>query len=136
MRPSGAITIPARPRPPGPRSGPPGLAGPIAAQLDRAHAALGSAPLAELLLILRDPAQRLAEGRAAPLSGAERRALGRLQPGVRGPLLSALRLLRLAGEEGGTAAFGRWLATYVEEVAARPRGAAVPHPEAPRRPTR
>ncbi len=129
MRSSGTVTSPSRPRPAAPPD--PGLSGPIAAQLDRAHAALPVAALAELLLVLRDPAERLARGAAAPLSGAERRALGTVGPGVRGPLLAILRLLRLAGEADRRAPIGRWLGAYLEEVAARPRGAAVPHP--PRR---
>ena len=78
---TGAVTIPPRPRP-ADRPDPRGLAGPIAARLDRAHAVLGAPALAELLLVLRDPADRLARGAAAPLSGAERRALGPLGPGV------------------------------------------------------
>ena len=130
MRRSGAIVIPPRPRPAPTGRSRPGLADPIAAQLDRAHAALGAAALAELLLILRDPADRLARGAAAPLSGAERRALGPLAPGVRGPLLSVLRLLRLAGEADRPASLGRWLGDHLEDVAARPRGAAVPPPPA------
>ncbi len=124
---TGAVTIPPRPRPVD-RPDPQGLAGPIAARLDRAHAVLGAAALAELLLVLRDPADRLARVAVAPLSGAERRALGPLGPGVRGPLLSVLRLLRLAGGSERTAPLGRRLVQYLEEVAARPRGAAVPPP--------
>jgi len=103
------------------------LAGPIAGLLDGAHAELPTRELATLLLALERPAAQLAESGDPDLNAGE--APLALSP----PALVRLVLIRgLLGAAAGSADAGRrarlggWLREYLEEVAARPRGAAVP----------
>jgi hypothetical protein len=104
---------------------------PIAGLLDGAHAELPTRELAALLLALERPAAQLAEA-AYPDLEAEEVPMP-LSPLAQARLSPIRQLLRLAaaGESGGgdageRARLGGWLRQYLDEVAARPRGAALP----------
>jgi hypothetical protein len=105
---------------------------PIAGLLDGAHAELPTRELAALLLALERPAAQLAEA-AYPDLEAEDAPMA-LSPLAQARLSPIRQLLRLAaaGESGGggdageRARLGDWLRQYLDEVAARPRGAAPP----------
>jgi hypothetical protein len=89
----------------------------LAALLDDAHAALPADELAGLLVSVRritGPADGLIRPSAPRLSDAGR---ARLEPVVR----------ELAAAPGTPDGFGSWLRDYLDDVAARPRGSALPH---------
>ncbi|MGD9695483.1 MAG: hypothetical protein AB7V42_07485 [Thermoleophilia bacterium] len=94
----------------------------IATRLDRAHAELPTPELAQLLLALEQPAARLSEAQnpyAADTSSMAPDALAALLP-IQRDLAGAAR------SRERRVSMGRWLAAYIDEIAARPRGAAVP----------
>ena len=102
----------------------PALTEPIALVLDQAHAELDTPALAALLLALQPLARQLAH--PTELRSEPHAAASTLPPPARAPMRSVHQLLRLAAEEDRAGATGGWLLGYLEEVASRPRGAAVP----------
>ena len=109
----------------------PGLVEPIAGLLDGAHAELPTPELAALLLALEGPAERLA-AEAEPDLDVEETPLA-LSPQAQERLWPIRQLLRIAAAsegDGGAdarrrARLGEWLREYLDEVAARPRSAAL-----------
>jgi hypothetical protein len=99
------------------------VANPVARLLDQAHAELPAPELARLLLALEEPAGRLAAAKD-PIEGVS----VTLSPPALAVLLPIRRLLEDASGDGspeGRSRLGDWLIDYLDEVAARPRGAAL-----------
>jgi hypothetical protein len=105
---------------------------PIAGLLDGAHVELPTRELAALLLALEGPAAELAAGGHPDLeAGVPPLGLSPLAQARLSPIRQLLRLAAAGGtntgrDAGQRARLGDWLRQYLEEVAARPRGAAVP----------
>lgn len=96
---------------------------PVATLLDTAHAELATPELAELLLSLEEPASRLVAAERPPDE-----APASLSPPAMAVVLPIRRLLHEASGSGSPEArarLGGWLVDYLDEVAARPRGAAL-----------
>jgi hypothetical protein len=103
---------------------------PIAGLLDGAQAELPTQELAALLLALERPAAQLAGGETPDLDAAEARMA--LSPPAESCLSRIRQVLGPAAEResggadaGRRARLGGWLRQYLEEVASRPRGAAL-----------
>jgi hypothetical protein len=87
--------------------------------LDEAHAALSTQDLAALLLAVRRMTGP-ANGLLPTPASAPRASLGRAPAGYLGPITRALA----AGS--GMDGVAGWLEAYLDDVAARPRGSALP----------
>jgi hypothetical protein len=87
----------------------------LAALLDEAHAALPADDLAALLVSVR----RI----TGPADGLIRPSAPRLSDAARARLDDVVRELAAAR---GTDGLGDWLRDYLDDVAARPRGSALP----------
>ena len=95
----------------------------VAALLDAAHAELPTPELAEVLIALKEPADQLVVAER-PAGEAPRS----LSPPAMAVALPIRRLLDQAGSANppeGRCLLGGWLVGYLDEVAARPRGAAL-----------
>jgi hypothetical protein len=107
---------------------PPG--GDIAGLLDDAHRTLPVPELAELLLVVGRAAAPLTEGEAPREPAALAPGAGAEVHGYLARMLAMLRAWSMSDSEGGSRSarvrLGLWLRDELDDVASRPRGAAVP----------